>query len=84
MICWNKPIAGIHNRPWPRSVLKNNSLWFGFVKRQIHYHWKTMDDSPPSGNVIVLRQLHTGGYYKTDRFHGRVGIGINILFPPVM
>ena len=22
MICWNKPIAGIHNRPWPRSVLK--------------------------------------------------------------
>ena len=49
-------------------------------------HWKTMDDSPPSGNVIVLRQLHTGGYYiyKTDRFHGRVEIGINILFPPVM
>lgn len=72
MICWNKPITGIHNRPWPRSVLKNNSLWFGFVKRQIHYHWKTMDDSPPSGNVIVLQQSQTGGYYKTDRFHGRV------------
>ena len=63
MICWNKPIAGIHNRPLPRSVLKNNSLWFGFVKRQIHYHWGKMDDSPSSSNVIVLRQLHTEGYY---------------------
>lgn len=31
-----------------------------------------MDDSPPSGNVIVLQQSQTGGYYKTDRFHGRV------------
>lgn len=84
MICWNKSIAGfITDRGNGRY--QNNSLWFGFVKRQIHYHWGKMDDSTSSGNVIVLRQSQTGGYYKqTDRFHGRVEIGINILFPPVM
>lgn len=59
--------------------IKNNSLWFGFVFLTNPSPLGKNGYSPSSGNVIVLRQSQTGGYYKqTDRFHGRVGtVGFN-------